>query len=110
MTNTMDQFNSYTLMIGLNDKDTKTQQISTLDAYKVVANLMQMDCTITEGKGVYTHKNGQITFETSLVVEVIDFEGTLEMATLLDRVEQIKVALNQESVAIKRNVITSGLF
>lgn len=106
----MDQFTSYTLMIGLNDKDTKTQQISTLDAYKVVANLMEMDCTITEGKGVYTHKNGQITFETSLIVEVIDFEGTLEMDTLMDKVEQVKLALNQESVAIKKNIITSGLY
>lgn len=110
MKTTMDQFTSYTLMIGLNDKDTKTQQISTLDAYKVVANLMAMDCTITEGKGVYTHKNGQITFETSLIVEVIDFEGTLEMDTLMDKVEQVKLALNQESVAIKKNIITSGLY
>lgn len=105
----MDQFTSYALMIGLNDKDTQTQQISTLDAYKVVANLMEMDCTITEGKGVYTHKNGTITFETSLIVEVIDFEGTLEMDTLLSKVEQVKIALNQESVAIKKNIITSAL-
>lgn len=32
-----------TLMIGLNDKDTKQQEITTLDAYKVVGNILQRD-------------------------------------------------------------------
>lgn len=33
----------YTLYLGLNDKDSKQQEISTIEAYKVVSNLISKD-------------------------------------------------------------------
>ena len=33
----------FTLYMGLNDKDTKTQQISIVEAYKIVSNILASD-------------------------------------------------------------------
>lgn len=45
----------YTMFIGLNDKDSKIQEITTIDAYKIIMRIVK-DCTIQESKGCYTHK------------------------------------------------------
>ena len=95
----------YTLYIGLNDKDSKVQEISTIDAYKMVGALVG-DCTIQEARGLYTHQDGTQVLETTLVVQVIDFNGTLEIAPLVDA---IKTALNQESIAVIRETVDSRL-
>ena len=99
----------HTLFIGLNDKDTKTQQISTIEAYKIIYNLLQSvkyeGATISESTGFYTHKSGVIVIEKSLRVEVL-------FATM-DKTESfinlVKVALNQESIALQVENITSYL-
>lgn len=52
-----------TLYVGLNDKDSKHQEISTVNAYKVAANLasaMFDGCTISEATGIYKHDDGTI--------------------------------------------------
>ena len=59
-----------TICIGLLDKDTKRQEITTLDAFKVAANIFAETtggATITEGTGVYTHDDGTIVIEPTLV-------------------------------------------
>ena len=94
----------YTLFIGLNDQTTKMQEISTLDAYKIVSNLCVKYVgfgTITEAMGVYTHENGEIVQETTLKVEFIDvdLEGVKKVA------KAAKIALNQESIAFKETVV-----
>ena len=98
-----------TLYIGLNDKETKTQLISTLDAYRIVNNILGTDSTITECKGVYTHDDGSITTENTLEVVLLDFKGNLDKAWVRDKVEQIKTTLNQESVAYQEQQIKSEL-
>ncbi len=88
------------LFIGLNDKNTKAQEISTLDAYKIVSNLC---CeyvgfgTITEACGVYTHDNGEIVQESTLKVEFCgaDLEAVKRVAAAA------KFALNQESIGFE---------
>lgn len=99
----------YTLYIGLNDKDTKTQLIGTLDAYHIITRILGVDSTITECKGVYTHDNGVITFETSLQVVLLDFDGAITADWLKHKVNDIKRELNQESVAVQREKIESEL-
>ena len=49
-----------TLYIGLNDKDSKIQEISTLDAYKIVTKIIGVGSTLTEGKGSYKHEDGTV--------------------------------------------------
>ena len=63
----------YTLYIGLNDKDTKRQEISTIEAYKLVAReacRLVDGATIFEATGYYRHEDGTIVIEQSLRCEV----------------------------------------
>ena len=88
------------LFVGLFDKDSKAQEISTLDAYKVASNLLTEIIgfgTITEACGVYTHDNGEIVQEPTLRIEVsgIELEPMKRLAIAL------KQAFNQESIGFE---------
>ena len=98
-----------TLYVGLNDKDTKLQEVKTLDAYKMVSNLIGVGCTITEGRGIYKHEDGTVVSEVSLIVEMLDFDNTLSKGWVRSKVEQIKTLLNQESVAVQEQEVVSEL-
>jgi hypothetical protein len=96
------------LILGLNDKDTKKQEISTIDAYKIATNILTKyfdGATITEAQGFYKHEDGTLTFETSLKIELLfaDDEQVLKV------IEQLKTAFNQESIALITNDINSKL-
>ena len=61
----------FTLYIGLNDKDTKRQEVQTLEAFKVSANIFKAltgGATISEAQGIYTHDNGDILLFVNLFV------------------------------------------
>ena len=102
----------YTLSIGLNDKDTKIQKISTIEAYKMVENILMNNTiegfTIYEAKGVYKHENGEIVKENTLRVEIYDFDNTLANK-IIASIHTIKAVLNQESVALESQTIESEL-
>lgn len=88
------------LFCGLFDKDSKAQEVSTLDAYKVASNLLTEIIgfgTITEAMGVYTHENGEIVQEPTLRIEVsdVDLESMKRLALAL------KSAFNQESIGFE---------
>ena len=96
----------YTLTIGLFDKDTKRQKISTDIAIRIVSDLVVNVIgygTIHNGNGIYTHNNGSIVIEPSIVF-FVDGEKDLK-----DKVKtlawQIKKALNQESVMLEETVV-----
>ncbi len=86
-----------TLYVGLNDKDTKTQKIDTVEAVKIVTNLVCNICgggTIYNATGVYTHDNGDIVIENTLRIELIDCTA----AALTALIDTLKSVLNQESI------------
>ena len=96
----------YTLTIGLFDKDTKRQKISTDIAIRIVSDLVVNVIgygTIHTGNGIYTHNNGSIVVEPSLVY-FVDGEKDLK-----DKVKtlawQIKKALNQESIMLEETAV-----
>ena len=96
----------YTLTIGLFDKDTKRQKISTDIAIRIVSDLVVQTVgygTIYNGSGIYTHINGSIVVEPSLVY-FVDGEKDLK-----DKVKtlawQIKKALNQESIMLEETAV-----
>jgi len=98
--------NKSTLYIGLNDKVTKRQEISTLEACKVIQNIVLEEAsglTIYEADGIYKHDDGQIVIEKSLKVELYD---TLE-AVVLKIIGLLKSALNQESIILQRETVDS---
>ena len=96
----------YTLTIGLFDKDTKRQKISSDMALKIVSDLVVQTIgygTIHTGNGIYTHAAGAVVVEPSLVY-FVDGEKDLK-----DKVKtlawQIKKALNQESVMLEETAV-----
>ena len=96
----------YTLTIGLFDKDTKKQKISSDMAMKIVSDLVTQTVgygTIHNGNGIYTHNNGSIVIEPSIVF-FVDGENDLKnkVKTLA---WQIKKALNQESVMLEETAV-----
>lgn len=60
----------YEVYLGLNDKDTKQQEITTLNAYKICVNICK-DCSIQEIMGFYTHSNGEVVQEKSFKNRIV---------------------------------------
>lgn len=90
----------YTLYVGLFDKDSKAQEISTLDAFKIAANLFAEitgGATITEGTGVYTHDDGTVVIEPTLVCVVFG----AERQQILEASEMLKMLFNQAEIAME---------
>ena len=99
----------FTLYMGLNDKDTKVQVISTIEAYKVVSNIIAKDFgggTIFEAQGIYKHDDGKIVFEKTLRIEIL-FAEEPQIKAL---VAELKKIFNQESIAVQVEDINSDLW
>lgn len=96
----------YTLTIGLFDKDTKKQKISSDIAIRIVSDIIVNTIgygTVYTGNGIYTHVNGSIVVEPSLVF-FVDGEKDLK-----DKVKtlawSVKKALNQESIMLEESAV-----
>lgn len=94
-----------TLCIGLNDKDTKHQEITTAAAKNIInAAVIRFFGfgTITETTGIYTHDDGtnEIVTEATIKIELSFFDTTKAAAVELVRpfAVEMKTALNQESI------------
>ena len=86
-----------TLYCGLNDKNTKTQLIDTLEAFKIASNICCAYCdgaTIFNATGIYKHYDGTIIIENTLRIELIDVTDD----ALKSIIQSLKIALNQESI------------
>lgn len=90
------------LYVGLNDKDSKVQEISILDAYKIVQNVLigvgYDGGNIQESTGFYRHESGEIVIEKSLRVELCFADDKKTSEAL----KQIKQVLNQESIILEK--------
>lgn len=92
----------FTIYLGLNDKDTKRQEITTLNAYKIAVNIIG-DCSISELTGYYTHNDNEVVIERSLKIEVF---GNTE-SDIKTIAEQLKTTFNQERVIIQKQIVDS---
>lgn len=99
----------YTLYVGLNDKDSKLQEVSTINAYKLIVNICKSHkldgFTISEATGFYVHENGEVVTEKSLRIEILFTSNEVIDAIIKD----IKIILNQESVVKQVEEVTSEL-
>lgn len=98
----------FTLYLGLNDKDTKRQQIDTIEAYKIVSNLLAKDFgggTIFSADGIYRHDDGTIVIEKTLRIEIL----FAERDNVLKLCDELKRLFNQESIAMQSEDINSEL-
>ena len=99
----------YILYVGLNDKDTKTQKIDTLSAYNLTNNILLNyveGATVTQSKGIYKHNNGNVVIENTLTIELLFTDKT----TVETIAKELKITLNEESIAIQKQTIESYLF
>ena len=87
---------NYRLFIGLNDKNTLDQEISTQEARGIIARVCG-DCTLSEAAGVYTmQSNGVQVSENTIICDL--FGRT--WSEIVGICEALKMALNQESIAV----------
>ena len=99
----------YSLYLGLNDKDTKTQKMDTLEAYKILCNLLKSynieGFTVYNAHGFYVHDDGTFTVENTLNVELM----FIEELTVDNIIKQLKTIFNQESIIKQVEEVTSEL-
>ena len=90
----------FEVTVGLFDQKSKKQEIRTEDALEAVTRYVIDHCgggTITMGNGVYTHEDGTVVVEPSIIIKIVG--SKFEQIGKL--VEDIKVFLNQESVLVE---------
>lgn len=106
----MERIKKFTLYLGLNDKDTKVQEIATVEAYKLVTRLLAAEFgggTVFEATGVYKHTPENATvIETTLRIEILFAEESAVRAF----VEELKKLFNQQEIAVQSEVIQSELW
>lgn len=92
--------NKITLFIGLNDKDSKRQEITTGEARAILADRIAKKIgfgTVSLASGVYTHDNGATVIENTLRCEFY----TENDAPVMEFAKWAKARLNQESIAVE---------
>lgn len=102
----------YTLYLGLNDKDTKTQKIDTIEAYKICENMCADffgGATIFSAKGIYKHNDNTIVIENTMRIEILEFDTSI-YERVRDFVGTLKSVFNQESVAVQIEQVNSELW
>lgn len=99
----------FTVIAGLNDKETKKQEINTETAYKIIFKTLQNNgiegATLTEATGFYTHNNGETVIEKSIKIELL----FIERVTAVKIAKDLRIALNQESVVLEVAELDSEL-
>ena len=93
----------YKMTVGLNDKNTERQEVTTSTAKNILANILLNDFeiyafTMTECEGCYKMQStGNIVFEKSIRLEIAS-DTDIDYNSI---VNSIKSALNQESVMVE---------
>lgn len=98
----------FTLYVGLNDKDSKRQEIATEEAIKTASELVANQLgggTIYSARGIYQHEDGTIITENTLRIEILFADAP----DVLKLVADLKQKFNQESVAVQFETIYSEL-
>ena len=65
----------FVLMVGLNDQETKKQEIATEKAINKIVEVLKNNgvegATLTQVKGLYIHENGEAVFENTIKIELL---------------------------------------
>ena len=82
----------YNIYIGLNDKDSKKQEV-----IKILNDNNITGLTMYEVMGVFKHETGEVVQEKSLKVELLE----VEEEDVKKSIDELKKALNQESILLE---------
>ena len=105
---TMKTYN-YRLYCGLNDKDTKKQEISTEEAQNVFNGLVARmfdGATVWTADRAYTHVDGTQASEKTLCCELVFTAGVKAKKFC----NQLKEVFNQESIAVQAIEVEADLW
>lgn len=83
----------HVLYVGLKDKNTKKQEVTTSKAKNIIINVCG-DCTLSDSIGAYTHEDGTTIKEKTIRVELL-FKTSKEVKRMA---QSIKEKLNQETI------------
>lgn len=101
----------YSFYIGLNDKDSKVQIVETLTAASIINRVFIENgvdgATITSGKGIYKHENGEIVVEETIIVQAYEFDNAINARKICN---ELKHLLNQESIVVEKRETNSQLY
>lgn len=98
----------FILYLGLNDKDTKNQKITTKQALKKCNDLLLQyveGATVYQANGIYKHLNSQTITEKTFIIELLFTNKT----TVLKISNDLKKIFNQEAIAIQEESVNSYL-
>lgn len=90
----------FTIMLGLNDKDTKTQLVREADVLHNVEQMLAITCwgwTVSQARWVYKHDYGTIVCENSIRIETLGF---VDEDVVREFIQELKTKYNQESVLL----------
>lgn len=99
----------YTLYIGLNDKNTYKQEISTDTAIAIVDDICTRyvdGFTMFEAKGCWTDDKGTIMKENTLVY--MFYDTTEESLTSV--MDEVLVALNQSEILVRIDIMQTAYY
>lgn len=85
--------------IGLNDRESKVQEIATQNAKQLIENVffeLTDGATIYSARGIYKHNNGEKVQENTIIAECFDIDEKDIYAIC----EYLKKTLNQETIAV----------
>ena len=89
------------LYIGLNDKDTKRQEITNLDAKTRISSILfryfPNGFTLQECQGLYKHKDGTVVCENTIKVILLCHTNGM----IFEIIQDLKRELNQECIAVE---------
>ena len=96
----------FTLFVGLEDKDDKRQKISTASAVRRVSRMVVdrfgFGTVLAGARGVYSYTGGGIASENTLIIILYGVEASAVRAF----VEDLKKALNQESIGVEASRVS----
>lgn len=99
----------YVLYIGLNDKDTYTQEIPTDEAIAIVNEICSRHVdgyTMQNASGGWVDETGTLTQEPSLVYS---FDQAAE-ADIIALMDEVLLALNQNSILVEKEDVTYAYY
>ena len=109
------KFERYELYLGLDDKDSKRQEIPTEAAQALVQSEVAKRFdggTIYATNGVYKHDDGTVVTERTIKMEITFYDGEPKENNVNIRsfCDWLKMVFNQESVSVARSIIESELY
>ena len=92
------------IYVGLNDGETLSQKFETskyIDLLQKVCYSYHTAFSVSVSNGGYFHESGEFTYETSLIISLIDVEDSLVEEIAKD----LCVFFNQESVLVTKGEV-----